>query len=141
VTAKPSPPILYFAYALDLNKKQMKERAPESKPRMTAVLPNYRLVFLGWSRQWKGGIATVRGAHGSRVAGGVYEITEKDQRRLDALEGYPRESSRLSVTVFSEDGDAIRATTYVKTGQLEETRPSAEYLAVIQTGYREWGIV
>jgi gamma-glutamylcyclotransferase len=141
VTATPSPSILYFAYAHDLNKKQMRERAPESKPRMTAVLPNYRLVFLGWSRQWKSGTATVRGAHGSRVAGGLYEITEKDLRRLDTLEGYPRESNRVNVTVFTEDGDALKAITYLKTGQAEETKPSPEYLAVIQAGYRDWGIV
>jgi gamma-glutamylcyclotransferase len=140
MTSKPAP-LLYFAYAHDLNKKQMKERAPESKPRVTATLPNYRLVFLGWSRQWKGGIATIRGTHGGKVAGGVYEITERDLRRLDALEGYPRDSNRINVTVFTEDGDALRAVTYLKTGQSEEAKPSPEYLSVIQAGYRDWGIV
>ena len=140
MTSKPAP-VLYFAYAHDLNKKQMKERAPESKPKLTATLPNYRLVFLGWSRQWKGGIATIRGTHGGKVAGGVYEITEKDLRRLDTLEGYPRESNRVNITVFTEDGDALKAVTYIKTGQAEETKPSPEYLAIIQAGYREWGIV
>jgi gamma-glutamylcyclotransferase (GGCT)/AIG2-like uncharacterized protein YtfP len=141
MTTKASSAILYFAYGHDLNKKQMKERAPESKPRVTATLPNYRLVFLGWSRQWKGGIATIRGTHGAKVAGGVYEITDRDQRRLDTVEGYPREANRINVTVFTEDGEALKAVTYIKTGQAEETKPSPEYLAVIQAGYREWGIV
>jgi len=140
MTTKPSP-VLYFAYAHDLNKKQMKERAPESRPRVTAILPNFRLVFLGWSRQWKGGLATIRGVHGGKVAGGVYEITDKDLRRLDNLEGCPRESNRINITVFTEDGDALKAVTYIKTGQAEETKPSPEYLAIIQQGYREWGIV
>ena len=136
-----SNPVLYFAYAHDLDKKQMKERAPESRPHLTAVLPNYRLAFFGWSRQWKSGLATLRGAHGSKVAGGIYEITEKDLRRLDALEGYPRESNRINITVFTEDGDALKAVTYIKVNQGEETKPSAGYLAVIQKGYRDWGIV
>lgn len=140
MTSKPAP-VLYFAYAHDLSKKQMKERAPESKPRVTATLPNYRLVFLGWSRQWKGGVATIRGTHGGKVAGGVYEISERDLRRLDALEGYPRDSNRINVTVFTEDGDALNAVTYLKTGRAEETKPSPEYVSVIQAGYREWGIV
>lgn len=140
MTSKAAP-ILYFAYALDLNRKSMKERAPESRPRVTATLPNFRLAFLGWSRQWKGGIATLRGAHGNKVAGGVYEITERDLRRLDNLEGYPRESNRINVTVFTEDGDALKAVTYIKTGQAEETKPSPEYLAIVQQGYRDWGIV
>ena len=141
MTTKPATPLLYFAYGLDLNKKEMKGRAPESRPRVTAVLPNYRICFMGWSRQWKGGIATIRGLKGSRVAGGVYEISEKDLRRLDSLEGYPRESTRVNVTVFTEDGDALKVLTYVKAGQAEETKPSPEYLSVIQAGYREWGIV
>ena len=140
MTNKPAP-LLYFAYGHDLSKKLMKERAPEAKPKLTATLPNYRLVFLGWSRQWKGGIATIRGTHGQKVAGGVYEITDRDLRRLDTVEGYPKESSRVNITVFTEDGDALKAITYIKTGQAEETKPSLEYLSVIQAGYREWGIV
>jgi gamma-glutamylcyclotransferase len=140
MTSKPAP-ILYFAYSHDLNKNRMKERAPESRPMVTATLPNFRLIFVGWSRQWKGGLATIRSTHGAKVAGGVYEITEKDLRRLDSLEGYPRESNRLKVTVFSEEGDAIKAITYSKTGNTEETKPSKEYLAVIQQSYRDWGIV
>jgi gamma-glutamylcyclotransferase len=140
MTTKPAP-VLYFAYAHDLDRKQMKERAPDSRPRVTAALPSFRLVFLGWSRQWKGGLATIRGTHGARVAGGVYEISDRDLRHLDNLEGYPRDSNRINVTVFTEDGEALKAVTYIKTGQAEETRPSPEYLAVIQQGYRDWGIV
>ena len=44
----------YFAYASNLNQKQMQERCPDSKPVFTATLPNYKLVFLGWSREWHG---------------------------------------------------------------------------------------
>ncbi|TET49084.1 MAG: gamma-glutamylcyclotransferase, partial [Dehalococcoidia bacterium] len=39
----------YFAYGVNLNQKQMKDRCPDSKPLFTAVLPNYKLVFVGWS--------------------------------------------------------------------------------------------
>jgi gamma-glutamylcyclotransferase len=133
--------ILYFAYAHDLDKKQMKERAPDNKPKVTAILPNYKIVFIGWSRQWKSGVATIRGSQGSKVAGGVYEISEKDLRRLDTLEGYPRESNRINITVFDEEGTALKAVTYLKTSQVEETKPSPEYLMIIQQGYRDWGIM
>ncbi len=137
MTTKPTP-LLYFAYASNLNKKQMKERAPESKARVTATLPNYRLVFAGWSRQWHGGTATIRAARGEKVLGGVYQVSERDLRRLDTHEvGY----THINVTVFDEDGTAIPAVTYIKSGQTEETKPSPEYLAVIQQGYRDWGIV
>jgi len=127
--------LYYFAYASNLNQKQMKERCPDSKPLFTAVLPNYRLVFTGWSRQWRGGVASVKSFRGDRVRGAIYEVTEACLQRLDRFEaGY----SRLKVTVFGEDDEPVEAITYVKTGQLEDAAPSKEYLAVIQQGLRDW---
>ncbi len=125
----------YFAYGSNLNQKQMKERCPDSKPLFTAVLPNYKLVFVGWSRQWHGGVASIKSYRGERVRGAIYEVTEACLRRLDRYEsGY----SRLKVTVFGEDDEPIEAITYIKTGQLEDAAPSKEYLAIIQQGLRDW---
>jgi hypothetical protein len=125
----------YFAYADNLNKKQMLERCPDSKPRFTAILPNYKLVFAGWSRQWRGGTASIKSFRGDRIRGAIYEVSEGCLRRLDKYEvGY----TRLNVIVFGEDDEPIEAITYIKAGQLEETKPSKEYLAVIQQGYRDW---
>ena len=132
--------VYYFAYGSNLNHKQMLERCPDSQPRFTASLPNYRLVFVGWSRQWRGGIASIKPFRGERILGAIYEISERDLRRLDKYEGYPGNYNRFKVTVFNEDGEPIEAVTYIKSEQLEETPPGKEYLAVIQQGYRDWGI-
>jgi gamma-glutamylcyclotransferase len=127
--------LYYFAYGSNLNQKQMKERCPDSKPLFTAVLPNYKLVFTGWSRQWRGGVASIKSYRGERVRGAIYEVTEACLQRLDRYEsGY----NQLKVTVFGEDDEPIEAITYVKTGQLEDAAPSKEYLAVIQQGLRDW---
>ncbi len=102
-----------------------------------ARLPNYKLVFAGWSRQWRGGVASIKPFRGKRVIGAIYEVSEQCLRRLDKYEsGY----NRLNVTVFDEDGDPIETITYIKSQQSEETPPSKEYLAVIQQGYRDWRI-
>jgi len=130
----------YFAYAANLNRKQMQERCPESKPVFLATLPNYKVVFTGWVRRWRGGTATIRLARGERVRGAVYEVTEKDLRRLDKYEGCPGDYNRLKVTVFDEDGTSVEAVTYIRAKQREETLPSKEYASVIQQGYRDWGI-
>jgi len=127
--------LYYFAYASNLNQKQMKERCPDSKPLFTAVLPNYKLVFTGWSRQWRGGMASIKSYRGDRVRGAIYEVTEACLQKLDRYEsGY----NRLKVTGFGEDDEPIEAITYIKTGQLEDATPSKEYLAVIQQGLRDW---
>jgi gamma-glutamylcyclotransferase len=130
--------MLYFAYASNLSKKQMRERCPDSKPRFTATLPNHKLVFLGWSREWRGGKASIRLSRGEKVPGAIYEVSEQCLRQLDK---YESSYDRLKVTVFTETGEAVPAVTYIKTGPAEETKPSSEYLAIIQQGYRDWGIV
>jgi len=127
--------VYYFAYGSNLNKKQMMERCPDSKPVFTAILPNYKLVFAGWSRQWRGGVASIKSFRGDRVRGAIYEVSEQCLRQLDRFEsGY----NRFKVTVLGEDSEPIEAITYIKAGQLEETPPSKEYLAVIQQGLRDW---
>jgi gamma-glutamylcyclotransferase len=129
--------LYYFAYASDLSQKQMSERCPDSKPKFVAVLPNYQVVFTGWSREWRGGKATIQSYRGGRVRGAIYEVTEACLRKLDRLEaGY----ARLPVTVFDEDNEPHEAVTYIKAGQLEESQPSPEYGAVIRQGYKDWRI-
>jgi len=128
----------YFAYGSNLSKKQMLARCPDSKPMFSATLPNYELFFAGWSRGWRGGVATIKTFRGRKVLGAIYEVTEACLRRLDKYEaGY----QRFNVTVFDEDGEPVEAVTYIKTGQIEETPPSKEYLAIMQQGYRDWGLV
>lgn len=128
----------YFAYASNLNKKQMKERCPDSKPLFTATLPNYKLIFVGWSREWRGAKATIKLARGEKVIGAIYDCSELCMQKLDKFEST---YNKLKVMVFKEDGDSIEAVTYIKSGQMDEGKPSAEYLSVIQQGYRDWKIV
>ena len=131
----------YFAYGSNLNRRQMAERCPGSEPLFVATLPNYRLLFAGWSRQRRGGVATIQRSQGDKVRGAVYEISEQCLKRLDKYEGYPEIYNRIKVTVFNEDGEPMEAITYIKVKQLEETQPSKEYLVIIQQGYRDWRLV
>jgi gamma-glutamylcyclotransferase len=129
--------VYYFAYATNLSKQQMRTRCPESQPKFIATLPNYKLVFTGWSREWRGGKASILSFRGGKVRGALYEVTDACLRQLDRHEaGY----ARFNVTVFDEDNEPHQAVTYIKSGQLEESLPSKEYAAVIRQGYQDWGI-
>ena len=130
----------YFAYASNLSRKQMAERAPESKPKFIATLPNFKLTFTARAGK-QGGVASITPHRGEKVLGAVYEVSEKDLRRLDGYEDYPRTYDRRKVTVWTETNDAVEAVTYIKTDQSRELKPVPEYLAVIQQGYRDWEIV
>ena len=129
----------YFAYASNLNRRQMSERCPGSQPKFTATLPNHQLIFAGWSRNWHGGVASIKLTKGEKVIGAVYEVSEGCLAKLDTYEGAKYE--RRSKTVFTELGEAVEVVTYIMREQSEVTKPSPEYIAVIQQGYRDWGIV
>jgi len=129
----------YFAYGLSLNRKQMKERCPDSQPKFIATLHHYQLVFVGWSRKWRGGIVSIRPFRGRKVLGAIYEVSEECLKRLDKHEG--NDFRRLNVIVNNEDGEPVEAVTYINTRQAEENKPSPDYLAIIQQGYKEWRLI
>ena len=127
----------YFAYAGNLSRKQMRERCPDSRPAFVATLPNYKIIFVDWSRKWRGGIATIKSSRGDKVRGALYEVTDACLRQLDRQEaGY----SRLNVTVFDEDNEPHQAVTYIKSGSMQEAEPSQQYGEIMRQGYRDWGI-
>ena len=134
----------YFAYGANLSHKQMLDRCPDSKPKFKATLPNYQLIFTGWSRWWRGGVASIKRVKDEKIVGGIYEISEKCLQALDNHEGYvghPATFERLNVMVFTDDGDQIEAVTHIKREQHEETPPSKGYLEIMKQGFKDWGIV
>lgn len=128
----------YFAYGLNMSKRQMREVCPGAKPAFTAVLPNYRLTFTGWERKWRGGVASIRPQRNARVLGAVYEISEKDLGTLDRHEGYPTASDRLKVWVVPKEGDQVEAVAHAKREQADQTEPSPLYLSALRKGFDEW---
>jgi len=130
----------YFAYGSNLNKNQMAAHCPNARPLFSAILPNYKVVFCGWSRAWRGGTATLKKVAGEKAPGAIYEITDSCLRKLDKFEGYPASYNRLTVIVFDEDGTSLEAITYVKSEGIEETNPGKEYLAAMLQDYRDWQI-
>jgi len=130
----------YFAYSSDLSLKNMSALCPGAKPLFTVVLPNYRIIFTGWVRQWRGGTATIRGCRDEKVLGAVYEISNRDLQIMDRHMGYPAVYDRLNLFVITRDGDSVEAVTYIKREPMEVTKPSREYLDAIRQGYKDWRI-
>ncbi|KAG6038729.1 hypothetical protein E4U41_003780 [Claviceps citrina] len=71
----------YFAYGSNLHMKQMQRRCPNSKYVGLGRLPDFR-----WQINERG-FANVVAAQGHWVDGLVYEIDERDERKLDISEG------------------------------------------------------
>ncbi len=129
----------YFAYASNLSRKQMSERAPSAGVRFSATLPNYKLIFSGWSRKWRGAVASIQQSRGDKVLGGIYEVSEQDLARLRQYEG--DEYTTVNVVVFKDTGETVDAVTFTRKRQQDEGKPSAEYLGVIKQGYSDWNLI
>jgi gamma-glutamylcyclotransferase (GGCT)/AIG2-like uncharacterized protein YtfP len=131
--------VYYFAYASNLSRKQMSERAPSASVRFSATLPNYKLIFSGWSRKWRGAVASIQQSRGDKVLGGIYEVSEQDLARLRQYEG--DEYTAVNVVVFRDTGETVEAVTFTRKRQQDEGKPSAEYLGVIKQGYSDWNLI
>jgi len=130
----------YFAYSNNLSRKIMAEKCPGNKPRFTVVLPNYKLIFAGYSRLHQGGTASIVPYKGQKVAGAVYEISDLEFKKLDNYEEYPLNYDHLKVTVWTDAGDPVEAITYIRKIQSPEAKPSPAYLNAIRQGYKDWQI-
>ncbi|KTB47594.1 gamma-glutamylcyclotransferase family protein [Dehalogenimonas alkenigignens] len=133
--------MLFFAYGAALSRRYMAERCPGCKPKVSAALPHYQLSFTGWSRVFRGGTASLKPLRGSQVKGGIYEVPEAWLKKLDAAEGFPAQNAKINLVVNTETGESISCFTYVPAHQTAESKPAPEYLAILQQGYRDWGLV
>lgn len=133
--------LLYFAYDLNLDRSRMVACCPTAKSRFSASLPNFQLMFAGWSREWRGGVATIKRAAREKVLGGVYEVGESDLARLDRQQGFPATSDKIKVTLFKDTGEEIEAFTYLPKQPGRAEKPSSDYLKIIQKAYIDWGLL
>ena len=76
-----------------------------------------------------------------KLAVGLETKPDNKPRDRETLDRYEALYNRLNVTVFNEDNEPVDAVTYIQSGQPEESKPSPEYISVIQQGYKDWRIV
>jgi gamma-glutamylcyclotransferase (GGCT)/AIG2-like uncharacterized protein YtfP len=111
------------------------------------VFPDHRVAFPLFSNQWGSGVAGPVRAHGQKVWGALYELTEADLATLDTFEEwkgpgnqhnlYEREVVTVEL-VRPDDGSVprrVRAYTYVPRVS-NPSPPSRRYLDTILRGAR-----
>ncbi|SEK26233.1 AIG2-like family protein [Blastococcus sp. DSM 46786] len=106
---------LYAAYGSNMDPAQMLRRCPSSPHAGTGWIRGWRLTFGGEELGWEGALATLVPAEDDSpgVFVALYDLTEADERALDAWEGadsglYRRVHLRVHIT--APQGDGTRAT-------------------------------
>lgn len=129
---------LYFAYGSNLNMRQMKERCPDSVPKVKATLYNARLTFKTFADVI---VDKVSKASTRFVPGAVYEISKNDMKVLDRYEGYPTMYKKVKCVVFDEYHNGIECFMYVmQPGVKELELPSEQYINCIYEGCQDWAL-
>jgi len=133
--------VLYFAYGSNLDDAQMRERCANARVLGRATLPNYALVFGGFSHRWGGAVASVVRAKGACVEGLLYELRrqvgdktvtvsfaarsppvqppeeEKDAKKPDEPEEEPAEDiSEFNVYVSRPGAEEVLVAEYLVNG-------------------------
>ena len=93
----------YFAYGSNLNMEQMSNLCPDAVPLVARDLP-------GWELQFRRVLTIVRNPKGV-VRGGLWLISDFDEKMLDRYEGYPGWYEKHFITF----PDGLTAMTYILT--------------------------
>ncbi len=123
-------PVLYAAYASNLDPDRMSARAPHSPVRGSGWLLGWRLTFGGEDHGWDGALPTIVEERGAALYVVLYELAPEDAEALDEVEGVELGLyQRITVRVETLDGD-VAATAYVLDAY-EGGLPSAVTLGTI----------
>jgi len=126
----------YIAYGSNLSVEQMAMRCPDARIIGMAALQDWKLVFRTH--------ATIEPADGRVVPVLIWEISDRDEERLDLYEGYPTYYTKRDMVVTMTDLDGknpqeITAMVYLMEKGHELRVPYRGYLDTLAEGYRRFG--
>ena len=119
--------MLYFAYGSNLHHFQMKRRCKDSIFIKKINLKDFKLTFRSKYRA-----ADIEPKKNSVVAGGLFEISKSDEKKLDVYEDFPILYKKY---YFLHYGKKVMTYTMVKKSVFRF--PTERYLNVLKRGYKD----
>ena len=119
--------MLYFAYGSNLHHFQMKRRCKDSVFLKKITLKDYRLTFRSKYRA-----ADKKTKKNSLVPGGLFEISNSDEKKLDIYEDYPNLYKKYYFSYYGK-----RVMTYTMVKKTSFKFPTERYLNVVKKGYSD----
>ena len=119
--------MLYFAYGSNLNHFQMKRRCKDSVFLKKYELKGYRLNFRSKYRA-----ADIEKKKNSIVLGALFEISKRDEKKLDLYEDFPILYNKFYFNYYNK-----KVMTYIMIKKTKFRYPTEKYLNVIKQGYRD----
>ncbi|HSC77536.1 MAG TPA: gamma-glutamylcyclotransferase family protein [Candidatus Acidoferrales bacterium] len=131
--------VWYFAYASNMSRTQVEQRAGAPGEEKVARLDNYELNFDKVTRGGTGS-ANIVPADGQTVWGVLYRLSETQLRTLDRFEGVPEHYRRSEVNVTDAEGSKVGAQVYLARKVRKGLKPDRHYLTRIIQGAEAHGL-
>ena len=127
--------IHYFAYGSNMSEERFTDRRIISHVRQKGILKDYELVFNKKSYNKDLVYANIEYKEGEEIEGILYEIDEKDLKRLDKFEAYPKQYNRKLMDIITNEGK-VPAWVYIaqKEWVVEGLKPTKEYMDYLLDG-------
>ena len=119
--------MLYFAYGSNLNHFQMKRRCKDSVFLKKINLKDFSLTFRSKYRA-----ADIEKKKNSTVPGALYEISKRDEKKLDVYEDYPILYKKYYFIYYGK-----KIMTYTMVKKTKFAYPTEKYLNVVKCGYKD----
>lgn len=127
----------YIAYGSNLNVQQMRYRCPGARVVGTSVIKDYQLLYKGSKT---GSYLTIEKKKGGIVPVAVWEVSERNEKSLDAYEGYPSFYYKTEMKL-QLDGTKrkVNAFVYIMHEDRKLGVPSQTYINTCRFGYAVFG--
>ena len=119
--------MLYFAYGSNLNHFQMKRRCKESVFLKKMNLKDFSLTFRS-----KYKAADIEPMRNSIVPGGLFNISNNDEKKLDIYEDYPILYKKYYFYYYKK-----KVMTYTMVKKSPFKYPAVKYLSKVKKGYKD----
>jgi gamma-glutamylcyclotransferase (GGCT)/AIG2-like uncharacterized protein YtfP len=130
--------MLYFAYGSNMSITRLRGRVSSARPVTTATLTGHALRFHKIGRDGSAKCdAYPDGNPGHSVAGVVYAIDDAEKPALDRAEGVGNGYAEKEVTLVTQSGEIVHASTYQATKTDPGLRPFHWYRYHVLRGARE----
>ena len=119
--------MFYFAYGSNLNHFQMKRRCKDSVFLKKINLKDFKLTFRSKYRS-----ADIEKKSNSIVPGALYNISKKDETKLDVYEDFPILYKKHYFYYYGK-----KVMTYIMVHKTQFRYPTDIYLNIIKQGYKD----
>ena len=119
--------MLYFAYGSNLSHFQMKRRCKDSIFLKKINLKNFRLTFRSKYRA-----ADIEPKKNSSVPGGLFEISNSDEKKLDVYEDFPILYKKYYFYYYGK-----KVMTYTMVKKTPFMYPTERYFNIVKRGYKD----